>query len=47
MGKDEIEKYLTHLATKQIETTMIYIHIIKELNKNDIQSPLDFPDFNT
>ncbi|MDZ7817289.1 MAG: tyrosine-type recombinase/integrase [Aliarcobacter sp.] len=30
------------LGHKSIETTIIYKHVIKELNKNDIKSPLDF-----
>ena len=30
------------LGHKSIETTMIYTHVIKELNKDTIKSPLDF-----
>ena len=30
------------LGHKSIETTMIYTHVVKELNKDIIQSPLDF-----
>jgi integron integrase len=30
------------LGHKSIETTMIYTHLVKELNKNEIRSPLDF-----
>lgn len=30
------------LGRKSIETTMIYTHVVKELNKADIKSPLDF-----
>jgi len=30
------------LGHKSIETTIIYTHVVKELNKGDIKSPLDF-----
>lgn len=30
------------LGHKSIETTMVYTHVVKELNKNEIKSPLDF-----
>ncbi len=30
------------LGHKSVETTMIYTHVIKELNKDEIKSPLDF-----
>jgi integron integrase len=30
------------LGHKSIENTMIYTHVVKELNKDDIKSPLDF-----
>lgn len=30
------------LGHKSIKTTMIYTHVVKELNKNEIRSPLDF-----
>ena len=30
------------LGHKSIETTMIYTHVVKELNKDIIRSPLDF-----
>jgi len=30
------------LGHKSVETTMIYTHVVKELNKQDVKSPLDF-----
>jgi len=30
------------LGHKSVETTMIYTHVVKELNKESIKSPLDF-----
>jgi integron integrase len=30
------------LGHKSVETTMIYTHVIKELNRQDVKSPLDF-----
>jgi len=36
------EKLSQELRSKIIETTMIYTHVVKELNKNDIKSLLDF-----
>jgi len=30
------------LGHKSVETTMIYTHVVKELNKDIIKSPLDF-----
>jgi len=30
------------LGHKSIETTMIYTHVVKEMNKDDLKSPLDF-----
>lgn len=30
------------LGHKSVETTMIYTHVVKELNKENIKSPLDF-----
>jgi site-specific recombinase XerD len=30
------------LGHKSLETTMIYTHVVKELNKASIKSPLDF-----
>ncbi len=30
------------MGHKSLETTMIYMHVIKDLNKNNIPSPLDF-----
>lgn len=30
------------LGHQSVETTMIYTHVVKELNKNEIKSPLDF-----
>lgn len=34
-----IQEFLGH---KSIETTIIYTYVIKELNKSNIKSPLDF-----
>ena len=30
------------LGHKSVETTMIYTHVVKEMNKQDVKSPLDF-----
>jgi len=30
------------LGHKSVETTMVYTHVVKELNRQDIKSPLDF-----
>jgi site-specific recombinase XerD len=30
------------LGHKSVETTMIYTHIVKEMNKDGVKSPLDF-----
>ncbi len=30
------------LGHKSVETTMIYTHVVKELNKQNVKSPLDF-----
>jgi len=30
------------LGHKSVETTMIYTHVVKELNRQDVKSPLDF-----
>ena len=38
MAKPEIEQFLTYLA---VESTMIYTHVVAELNKGRVASPLD------
>ena len=30
------------LGHKSVETTMIYTHVVKEMNRQDVKSPLDF-----
>jgi len=30
------------LRHKSIKTTMIYTHVLREINKKDVKSPLDF-----
>lgn len=47
MGKTEIKQFLTHcsiqeqLGHKSVETTMIYTHIVAEMNKGRVVIPLD------
>jgi site-specific recombinase XerD len=30
------------LGHKSVETTMVYTHVVKEMNKAEVKSPLDF-----
>jgi hypothetical protein len=49
MGKIEIEKFLTYLAvernvspTTQNQAFSLYTHVVSEMNKSKVISPLDF-----
>ena len=42
MKLGKIDLFLKLKGHKSVETTMIYTHIVKELNRDGVKSPLDF-----